>query len=158
MRTSELEVVIQTASAEAAVQLAPATAIVATTLFDAGSMRSTPSSPVAQIDPNAPTTPIDEPSLKRFTTLFCAGSIRSTSPLPCDVAQSAPKAKVESYGWKPTFTAAVRLPVAAETRLIVFEVVSSTHSEPAPNPSPHEPLPIPIFFTTLFVFGLIFRR
>src|SRR5471032_318685 len=54
--------------------------------------------------------------------------------------------------------AAVRLPVATETRLIVLEVVSSTQSEPAPKPSPQEPSPIPTFFTTLFVFGLIFRR
>ena len=52
-------VVTQTASPEAAVQpRRPATGIVATTLFVAGSMRTTPSLPVAQIEPNAPTTPV----------------------------------------------------------------------------------------------------
>src|SRR5689334_13889297 len=57
IRVIPLGVVTQTASAEAAFQPAPATATRATTAFVAGSMRRTPSLPVAQIDPNAPTTP-----------------------------------------------------------------------------------------------------
>ena len=84
--------------------------------------------------------------------------MRSTSPMPFDVAHTAPYAKVASYGWMPTAIAAVRLPLVAETRLIVLELVSSIQSEPAPNPRPHEPDPIPIFFTTLFVCGLIFSK
>ena len=52
--------------------------------------------------------------------------------MPYAVAHAAPYANVASYGWTPTLTPAVRLPVFAETRLTVFELVSSIQSEPAP--------------------------
>ena len=45
-----------------------------------------------------------------------------------------------------------------ETRLTVDVFVSSIHIEPAPKPSPHEPVPILVRETTLFVAGLILRR
>ena len=134
--TSVLVVVIQIASSEAAVQPALSTGIRAMTLFATGSIRSTPASPVAQIEPDAATTPIAEPSRKRFTTLFTFGSIRSSSPPVFDVAQAAPYANVESYGVAPTFTAAVRLPVFTETRLIVLELVSSTPERARAEPEP----------------------
>jgi hypothetical protein len=52
----------------------------------------------------------------------------------------------------------MRLRVRNETRLTVFELVSSIHNDPAPAPSPHEPKPIWVFERTLFVFGSIRRR
>ena len=63
-----------------------------------------------------------------------------------------------SYGVEATGIAFSLLPVRVDTRLIVFELVSSIQSEPAPNPSPQEPKPMSERETTLFVFGLIFRR
>src|SRR5689334_12577896 len=89
MRTSPPPPVTQIASADAAVQPAVSTGIVATILFVAGSTRITPCVPVAQTDPKAPTTPVALPSGHRLTTLFFAGSIRSSSPLPYDVVDAA---------------------------------------------------------------------
>ena len=57
---------------------------------------------------------------------------------------------------KPTLIA-VRFPVVTETRLTVEVLVSSIHIEPAPKPSPHEPVPILVRDTTLFVPGSILR-
>ena len=45
-----------------------------------------------------------------------------------------------------------------ETRLTVDVFVSSIHIEPAPKPRPHEPVPILVRETTLFVLGSILRR
>ena len=59
---------------------------------------------------------------------------------------------------EPTEIAFSLFPVRVDTRLIVFELVSSIQSEPAPNPSPQEPKPMSERATTLFVLGLIFRR
>src|SRR5471032_1125041 len=73
IRTSVLAVVAQIASSDTAVQAAPSTGIVLLTEFVAGSMRKTPCAPVAQMEPNPLTTPIAEPSGKRFTTLFTFG-------------------------------------------------------------------------------------
>ena len=83
-------VVTQTASPEAAVQPAPSTATRATTVLVAGSMRMTPSAPVAQIEPKAPTSPTAVGSGHFLTTLLRAGSMRSTSPAPFVVVQAAP--------------------------------------------------------------------
>src|SRR5690348_6158730 len=56
----------------------------------------------------------------------------------------------------PTLTA-IRFPVVTETRLTVEVLVSSIHIEPAPKPRPHEPVPILVCDTTLFVPGSILR-
>ena len=97
MRAMPVAVVTQTASSEAAVQPAPPwIAMRAITLCDAGSTRITPSMPVAQTDPNAPTAPVAFSSFQRFTTRFCAGSIRSSSPCVNAVVHAEPKANVVS--------------------------------------------------------------
>ena len=62
-----------------------------------------------------------------------------------------------SYGVSPTLIAS-RFPVVTETRLTVDVFVSSIHIEPAPKPRPHEPVPILVRETTLFVLGSILRR
>ena len=53
-------------------------------------MRMTPSAPVAQIEPNAPTSPTAVGSGHFLTTRLRAGSMRSTSPAPFVVVQAAP--------------------------------------------------------------------
>src|SRR4051794_12290255 len=80
--------VIQTASSEAAVHVAPATATLARILFVAGSIRTTPSlASATQIEPNAATTPAGlVPILIFRTTLLRRGSIRSTVPPSAVVA------------------------------------------------------------------------
>ena len=158
MRVSPFSVVTQTASADAAVQPAPPwIGILASTLCEAGSTRITPSMPVAQTEPNAPTAPVAIWSFHRFTTRFFAGSIRSSSPCVNAVVQAEPNANVVSYGVNPTLIAS-RFPVVTETRLTVDVFVSSIHIEPAPKPRPHEPVPILVRETTLFVLGSILRR
>ena len=127
-------------------------------MCDDGSTRITPSLPVAQTEPKAPTAPVAIGSFQRFTTRFFAGSMRSSSPCVNAVVHAEPYANVVSYGVNPTLIAFVRFPVATETRLTVDVFVSSIQIEPAPKPSPHEPVPMPVFETTLFVAGSIFRR
>src|SRR5215208_4234144 len=53
--------------------------------------------------------------------------------------------------------AAVRFPVFTETRLTVALDVSSTQSDPAPTPIPHEPSPTFVRPTILFVAGSMRR-
>ena len=104
----------------------------ASTLCDTGSTRITPSIPVAQTEPKAPTAPVAIGSFHRFTTLFRAGSMRSSSPWVNAVVHADPYANIVSYGVNPTLIAFVRLPVVTETRLTVDVFVSSIHIEPAP--------------------------
>jgi hypothetical protein len=78
------------------------------------------------------TTPIAPGTDQRATTVFRAGSIRSSRPSTCGVVHAEPNPYVASYGAIPTGIAFSRLCVFAETRLIVFEFVSSIQREPAP--------------------------
>src|SRR4051794_16225934 len=95
--TSAPGVVTQTASGEAAVHPAPpGTATRASTVFVAGSTRTTPALPATQTEPKAATTPVAAVTGTRATTLFFAGSIRSSSPAPKAVAHAAPYPKVAS--------------------------------------------------------------
>ncbi len=121
IRLNPVGVVTHTASFPAAVHPAIGREMRATTAPVFGSTRITPSVPVAQIDPNAPTTPVALSSGTCAVSRLVAGSIRTSSSAPQAVTHAAPYAKVASYGVPPTSIAATRLPVRMETRLTVEE-------------------------------------
>ena len=120
IRAMPVVVVTQTASSEAAVQPAPPwIGILATTLCDAGSTRITPSLPVAQTEPKAPTAPVADRQLPAVHDLVP----RRVDPFELALRERGrPRGAVGErrvVRRDADLDRGVRLPVVTETRLTV---------------------------------------